>query len=197
MMVHFPISYFGAWNRFAWFQRKKLRNYVQCFRGGAGSGACTARLYRRLADRKQIVGWAGFGFNFVLLAASLQHLSSVPSPPTPSPLKFGLSVTKKCFCLKGKCNKMRLHAFSPPCWLTLAKQLSRRLSKSSVTLPPYCTSPIMYRTVLHDTPCVRKNKEWFTADPDRNFWTFRVSPGGWGLEKGDPAQLQKLLIMLY
>jgi hypothetical protein len=44
--------------------------------------------------------------------------------------------------------------FPPPNWLTRAKQLSSLLSKSSVTLPPYCTSPIMYRTVLHDTPCI-------------------------------------------
>lgn len=87
-------------------------------------------------------------------------------PLLPSSLAYLLP--KKCFCLKGKCNKMCLHAFSPQNWLTLAKQLSRRLSKSSVTLPPYCTSPIMYRTVLHDTPCIRKNKDWFTVDPSKN-----------------------------
>lgn len=36
IMVHFPISYFGACNCFAWFQRKEQRNYVQCFQGGGG-----------------------------------------------------------------------------------------------------------------------------------------------------------------
>lgn len=53
---------------------------------------------------------------------------------------------------------MGFHAFFSPNSLTLAKQLSRRLSKSSVTLPPYCTSPIMYRTVLHDTPFIKNKK---------------------------------------
>ena len=31
--------------------------------------------------------------------------------------------------------------------------LRSRLSKSSVTLLPYCTSPTMYRTVGQDMPC--------------------------------------------
>lgn len=53
-------------------------------------------------------------------------------------------------------------------WLTLAKQLSRRLSKSSVTLPPYCTSPIMYRTVFHDTPFIKKIEKSYSLSTQTN-----------------------------
>ena len=47
-------------------------------------------------------------------------------------------------------------------WITLAKVFSSRLSKSSVTLPPYCTSPSMYRTVFQDTPFLMSmSSRWF------------------------------------
>ena len=46
--------------------------------------------------------------------------------------------------------------------LTFAKVLSSRLSKSSVTLPPYWTSPNMYRTVFQETPfLISISSRWF------------------------------------
>lgn len=81
--------------------------------GGLRTRACAAHLSRRLTDHKQIASCFGFGFNFVLLAGSLQQLGSIPSPPIPpASLKVGLSITKKCLSLKGKCNKMCLRALS-------------------------------------------------------------------------------------
>lgn len=46
---------------------------------------------------------------------------------------------------KLSCNMLSLNQ-------TLAQVFSKRLSQSSVTRPPYCTSPIMQRTVVHETP---------------------------------------------
>lgn len=115
----------------------------------------------------------GFGFGFFSWFCSLALLYSIFFPLS---LAHWLR-TKKYSCLKWTCNEMCFQVFSVN-WLTLAKQLSRRLSKSSVTLPPYCTSPIMYRTVLHDTPFIKNKKDYSLSIQTNNSKYFRSFPGG-------------------
>lgn len=139
-------------------QRKRQRYYVQYFyrRGGGHEQLIyTEEDYRSLRvdlcsvlDHRLIASWYGFGLVGQFFSVALLYI-------------FSLSVwltyyEPKIFLFNRKMQWDVYLCYFFLSWLTLAKQLSRRLSKSSVTLPPYWTSPIMYRTVFHDTPFIKK-----------------------------------------